>query len=318
MNQKQLIIVEGPDGAGKTTLIKRTLKKRSRLFKMRHHGAYVGEKEIAHHYLKSMWPAYTGRYPVIMDRSWIAEPIYGAAFRNGEDRVGPAFARMLERVALSCRGVVVLALPPFSNCAKAFESRPEQEYLDSVATLRKVYDGYAALIKGGPRTLAVWRGLPFVRYDWRKAVNHLDGLFDVMELCRPQVNAGPGAGHWAPGEVTLIVGERLSPRVRHGFPPFVSFRHDGCAPWLAAQLEAGGISEHRLYWVNALGKGGRPIDPTFISQLKPRRIIALGSVAAKWCRDSGHAFETVPHPQYWKRFHHGQPYKLIDMLKEVK
>jgi thymidylate kinase len=315
MKQKQLIIVEGPDGAGKTTLIKKTFKKQSRVFKMRHHGAYPGEEEIAQHYMKTMWPAFTGRQAIIMDRCWLAEPIYGAAFRQGQDRIGVAYARMLERVALTCRGVVVLCLPPFSVCAKAFKARLAvgKEYLDSVPTLRKVYDGYEYLHHQRVHSCA----LPIVKYDWRKAVTGLNGLYDYMELHRPARNMGPGAGHWAPGEVVLLVGERLSPGVRAGFPPFVSFTRAGCSAWLAEQLHTGGILERQLYWVNALGKGGRPIDPTFVAGLKPKRIIALGEVAAGWCRASGHAFDSAPHPQYWKRFKSSEPYQLINMLKEV-
>jgi thymidylate kinase len=282
VKHKQLIIVEGPDGAGKTTLIN-ALKRKARQFKRRHHGAYTDETDIAQHYMKSMWPAYTGKYPVIMDRSWLAEPIYGTAFRGGQNRITAAQRRMLERVALSCRGVVIRCLPPFDVCAAVFKERQADEYLDSVKTLRAVYSGYKKMTTA----------LPVMGYDWQ--VQTIEGIFDDIEVTRPRFNAGPGAGHWAPGEVALLVGERLTSGMRAGYPPFVSLTI-GMASRFTTLLEEGGIPESRLYWVNALGRGGKPIDPGFILTLKPRIIIALGSIATGWCRASSHTFESVFHP----------------------
>src|ERR1019366_6058590 len=102
---EQVTIFEGADGAGKTTLIEKIRCENKWVdFKIFHHGPCSGENSIARHYLASLEAA--RHLPTFMDRSWMSEPIYGSAFREGQDRIGVAFRRMLDRVALSLGGIV--------------------------------------------------------------------------------------------------------------------------------------------------------------------------------------------------------------------
>lgn len=128
---------------------------------------------------------------------------------------------------------------------------------------------------------------------------------------------GPGLGAWAPGRVTLLVGDRPGPAWRSRLNwPFISGLRSGCSAWLAGQLESAGVPEQQLYWVNAADQHGTPTDGTFVAALRPQLVVALGQHAATWCEAVCLAgFEQVHHPQHWQRFHAGHKYRLTQLLR---
>ena len=138
-----IIILEGPDGGGKTTLAE-TLRAQLQSNGMTHvikHGPYKGvqSEDLCKIFFRSMSQALTYDDHVIMDRSWLSEPIYGNVYRKGENRVDMPRRRMLERVALSRGAVVVLRgaagnAPPWPPCAAKAELRVTRALAAVVAT----------------------------------------------------------------------------------------------------------------------------------------------------------------------------------------
>lgn len=311
------VIVEGPDGAGKTTLIQR-LRERMPNAVFTHHGSYAGERQIAQHYLRSMARAktvsdHTGR-PVIMDRSWIAEPIYGRAMRDGANRIAVAERRMLERVALGVGAVVVYCLPNYETCHRAWASRREQEYLDTEAKLYQVWRGYADL------AFDFHPAIPSLTYNYES--DNVSELFDLLNLLLIRgANLGPGIGslrgsHDSPRGPYLLVGDEVSARGHVGYP-FVSLHRGGCSWWLAERLEQAGVSEGRLYWINQAEVDADVVraDHELVFGRGPfGKVIALGRKASDWCRRAGLEHAECYHPQFWKRFYFNRPY---DMVKEL-
>jgi hypothetical protein len=311
---RPLIILEGPDGGGKSTLAKvleRELVDDYGPVTVEHHGPYKGEATIWHRYLFSMLPAYANLATVVLDRAWQAEPIYGAVYRNGANRIESWQRRMLERVALGCGAVLVWCLPSFYACRKAYLTRRAAEMLDTPKQLKAVYDLYAGSLSAL---------IPAVRFDYRKPGATKLLLEWLAAFERETANTGPGIGAWRPGRSILLIGERFggSGAGRWHFP-FVSLRRSGCSAWFAEQLEAGGVGEQLLYWVDAYASGARDedqLDPGFLDRLRPRAIFALGSIAAEWCVSYvGRAgWQRFDHPQHWKRFRNSTPYPLIQEL----
>jgi hypothetical protein len=246
-----------------------------------------------------MMPAVLGLADAVLDRSWLSERPYGAAFREGVDRLGPT-TRSLERLAWRCQTLVVRCQPPWERVTENFGRR--DELLDTPAQLREVYDAYAHLQTSLPMTTL--DPLSDLAKRWADILLHYPGA------SVPHALEVPSAGNLR-GKVTLV-GEAFAP-VTDSDPlyqwPFGGF--SGCSAWLAKQLTEAQISERDLFWVNA-----DALTPEIVGHRAP--VVALGQIAKErleWFgRGPDHAVE---HPQYWKRFHHREPYPLLDVLREL-
>jgi len=216
---------------------------------------------------------------------------------------------------MSRRAVVVLCAPPYEICRENWQAgreRDEEMFTSEIKhfaewakfkALQSTFQTPAsALMVDAPRT-----ELPVVTYDYTK-----DSVYDVMDrICdyRPGYNQGPGIGCFEHGTF-LLVGDESNKRSNPLALPFVA--DEGCSPWLAACLDAWGVAEGDLYWINATRADGLETDGRFTHVLWPSRVIALGDEAQRWVKRRDFAGGTqlihVPHPQYWKRFNHHAEY----------
>lgn len=317
------IILEGPDGAGKSTLaaaFERRLIGRgvATTVVKSQHGPYLGEDDIAGHYLDDLASAWAVRHTGaawLLDRSWISEAIYGPLVRNS-NRIDVARRRALERVGLAVGAAVVLCLPPYETCLGAYLTRKQLEYLPSESLLKQVYDGYQTY--GTDQLFPASRGgLPTYFYNRTEETHRGTFIESLMyDLYRQPPNMGPGVGNFAPGEVTLLVGDQVNVNTAAAHLPFISWHPGGCAGWLSRQLEEWGVEERELYWVNANGLDGRPISPHgWFDMLAPKKIVALGAAANDWCNWHKIPCVAVAHPQNHKRFSFEKPYPLREILR---
>lgn len=181
---KRLIILEGPDGAGKTTLGEKLATMLG--VPISNHGPYKGEGQIWMRYFDSMVPYYKGERHVILDRCWLAEPVYGAVYRGGTNRIEPWQKRILNHVANSGSVMLVWCLPPVEKCLEAFRSRRQLEMLDSEQQLRDVYFEYvkAAANEQGifNRTVYDYTRGPWGGCEWLEELHasYLDGFGAVL------------------------------------------------------------------------------------------------------------------------------------------
>lgn len=287
-----MIIIEGPDGAGKTTLAKAIFKH----YDKRHYGK--DDEDKFGQYLRDIVGS-----PLrsLRDRMHYSEQAYGPVMR-GVDILRP-FHRMFDRVLLSRGGVLVLVLPPFEVCRENWAARLGDEYVQDEEKLAAIYSKYKYHLSSH---------LPTLIYDWTLQATP-SNVEEMARQIAPPMNQGPGVGHFSERSI-LLIGERVSSE-RQLDCPFVL--DSGCAPWLSMKLDEGRIWESNLYWANAERSNGDEEDPRYIDKLKPRTIIALGGKARAYCVKHGLEHEFFPHPQYWKRFKRNDPYPLIQRLVEL-
>lgn len=156
-------IFEGPDGSGKSTAAAEFAEKNQA--QLVHCGPFPGQlsHELLVTYINLMRPALDGERSIVMDRCWISEPIYGAAFRGGANRMPADLRAILETLTLKCHAEVVLCLPPVQVCLDSWRKRSATggEYLVKESQLVAVYNNY-------------WHSditrLPCIIYDYTKGL----------------------------------------------------------------------------------------------------------------------------------------------------
>lgn len=325
---KRLVILEGPDGAGKSTLAARLVKDLDARYV--HLGPLPGVSQgLARFYLEAMLPALLGYQNVVMDRSWISEPIYGDVHRGGEDRVGPIYARMLERVALRCDPLLVLCLPDLPTCTANYRARKGQELLRHEEDLASVWRAYRQLLHAQRSTWAL--ALPTTVYDYAQEDSG-GGLYRAVRgVAQLGGNKHRGEhGGMMPGRLehpldvatagnlaapVVLVGEGFANQKNHDplqQHPFVSFSGLGCSAWLTKGLLDVGMGEANLLWANA--DLGAETLRRVIAPFKRERIYALGAKAFE-ALDGLDGVVPVTHPQHAKRFAYSKPYQLFEELR---
>lgn len=289
-----LYILEGPDGAGKTTLAK-SLEGLEYV----HFGPPPKGKNAAwHQYYALLVDLWDNHRPggVVVDRFIHGELIYGPILRGGTDLTW-AHVRMLERVLMGLEAQLVICLPPWEMVKENWLKDIDNELIKDADDLYDVYSFYWHKLLGDPL-----RMLPRKFYDF---TDHTP----MMIKGETFKNEGPGIGLFCPGNV-LLVGEEVNVKKGKDGWPFVA--PDSSSLWLAQQLEEAKIPESRLYWVNSVTHGNW-LDPRFVDKLEPSKIIAMGGKAQMWCRNHKLQHEAIAHPQWHKRFRHNERYPLLDL-----
>jgi thymidylate kinase len=297
---RSIVILEGPDGGGKTTAAVKLAKRLNA--RLVHCGPFLGVKRgLARLYVEAMLPALLGYQSVVLDRAWPSEPIYAEHVRHKLPRLDHAARRMLDRIALRCGAVVVKCLPPIETCLASYRERRTTEYPPGEAALRAIHAAY--------RETEITQ-LPVIKLDRTKDT--------IDELKLPQVPPHPldaiSAGRL--DARIVLVGETLS-ALRDRDPlfqaPFVAFDRAGCSAWLTDALDAAAIGEQDLLWLNA-------DTPRLTELLKayPRTTVcALGRVAHEALVKARVEHVLFTHPQAAKRFSGCRLYPLIDYIRGV-
>jgi thymidylate kinase len=303
-----IVILEGPDGGGKTTLAERLrqLLQKDRMTHVVKHGPYadMNTEDLCRTYFRSMTQALTYDDHVIMDRSWLSEPIYGAVYRDGKDRIDMPRRRMLERVALSRGAVVVHCQPDLSLCVDTFRMRKGEEYLDNTEQLGAVYEAYETLPQ---RTC-----LPVVHYDYEK--DTLEALVASV-MGRSTSNRASGGGAFKQGNILMLCdrGPRTNMRASAAIIPFINFLdNDGPSRMLAETLEREDVPESDLYWINTQTYEGTPTDAAFVEVLQPIKVFALGNNAYTWAINNRVLAYKLPPPLYHMQNFPNNPYHVTE------
>lgn len=328
-----IIILEGADGTGKTTL--------ARELCAAHGGLYIHNR-----YHKVIWPffAATLRWAVreganrlvVVDRHWVSENVYARAYRGGSDI--PHQCRALHRVLLRHGAVTVLAapLPGLVVNAHARLKGERPEMYDNVERVARYYHDlwYGNQDVGlGPQLDLVgqvtWRGAkngglgPCLLYDRFlhdgpvARTRFRDLVVGTLAHARRQRSALElDPTYWnltgCLVDQTLLVGDRVNIRA-NGAAPWPFFAPDGCSAYLSQTLHQLRLDEQHLAFTNAHGPG----DLAWVTRACGR-VVALGKHAAAELKRVGRpADATVRHPQHARRFtHHDDSYQreLVDAV----
>lgn len=133
-----IIVVDGPDHSGKTTLAKELIKQNGQGHHL--HLTYRWpEKMDLYHFAAIRYALKKGGL-VVIDRWWLSEIVYANVYRGGTK--WPDLPKYLDKHLTDAGGFQVICLPDKNWCLAGHQSRHAQG-LEMYSNIEKVYDEYA-------------------------------------------------------------------------------------------------------------------------------------------------------------------------------
>lgn len=313
-----IIVLDGPDAAGKTTLANHLCKQLKNAEYLHLSAPVKGQAWNEHRaaLLGFIRTLRAGKIAVV-DRHFLSEAVYGAVYRDGSEY--PYAARHVDRLLYRFGAIRVLCIPPTEHVVK--------EHRRMMGVRAEMYDDRMDEISNMYRNL--WTGRPnpekmpttnyfdhlvlsggvadrigWVKYDVTVDGDDLNkyGEFLRAELIRTKelipnfYEDSDNMTGWARKQSVLLVGDQCS-NDEHW--PFLS--NAGSSLYLAKILNQLGADEAKVCMVNANGPGGEKL--LRVAQIACGRVIALGREAERKLelgRITYHA--KVRHPQHAARF----------------
>lgn len=301
----RVLIVEGCDGAGKTVLCNTLAKDHG--FKVIHTDKpRPNEPDLFNTYLMDLWLALHEDQPVVFDRLYLGEVIYGPIMR-GKSLLSDLHVRLLDRVVRAYDVKVILCAPAFDTVLRNWQIK-KNDYVTEDIKLEAIYRAYRDQIK--PRDMLLYDYSVVDDYETDQPGQHYHDAF-IPNRTLPEGAIG------SPTARVLLVGEQVNPRVQELDLPFMD--GGGSSAYLDEALQLAGFKEEELAFCNAGNlKGYRnPLNDWLHRFQVIPRVVALGDIASKACCNEGVTHQKVPHPQFMKRFNHKKLQEYADMIKEA-
>lgn len=175
----RLVVIEGPDGGGKTRLAQ-TLQERFG-FSYRHEGPPPVDTDPLLYYQTRLFDAMLEALStkgVVLDRFALGERVYGPVLR-GNDNLGDAGWNTIDRCLQAVGAVQIVCLPEYDTCRGIWAARNEAkgEFVKDETVFRKTWLEWLRV------TQQVWRASPAAKhfiYDWTRP-GALESLLKEVE-----------------------------------------------------------------------------------------------------------------------------------------
>ena len=319
-----LVILDGPDACGKTTLAKELLKG-----DMTGYVHLTYDKNWADPNLtlwKLQWTSLVkaairlgqGKLTVI-DRHWMSEQIYARVYRQGSSLT--AECRMWDRVVQRLCGVYVICAPQVESATRRHAKMHDErsEMYEPSPSIQEIARKYLLLYFGNDGNcdndyagfLSRSGGLQLrddcCHYDLDHDGNRLDWVVKtIMERVEKRIRTqyppaltytyGNYLGHPSNAKY-LFVGERINPNKR-GPWPFVDYGASSAT--LSNALHRLDFDETTALWTNAFADDQHA---KLLSRLYPRlRVFAFGEAASIYLEENDVQHSRIVHPAFAKRF----------------
>jgi hypothetical protein len=292
----RVIILEGADATGKTTLADRLVD--SHGFTKVHTGVPKPKEDVFRSYTLTLWKALRSPEPIVLDRCYLGETIYGPVMR-GASRLSETQLILLERLA-SANDVKRVITYNSLNGDMAQWRKKQDDYVDHYTHYVNIWNRYWSYQQGHSE---------YHKYSYHRPETFLNLFTPGLRL--------PANVIGSPQAKILIVGEQVNKKLTHTDWAFYSDK--GSSGYLNEALQWAEIPERDLAFCNALNVNDKPKDlDAIVAKLPNFKVaIALGRTAQKILFTQDVTYEQVDHPSYWKRFQHGKMDDYAQRLKDI-
>lgn len=322
---KGIVIVEGCDGTGKTTVAKFLCKKFNGHYI---HNTYRWPTKMPLYHTAALHRAIklAEEKLVVIDRLWMSEAIYAAVYRGGSP--WPQMGRIIDRIVMKHAGIYILCRLPTDHAKRFAELKQQrQEMYDDVTEVGIRFNdlmwGHHKL-PPGPNYVDQLSVEGFTKrrdsliYNLEEDGEDMDNFADILEdmlLTRQTYQWAPGllakeqnfAGY-AKHAKYLFIGDQTNPKMRAINWPFYDFGHS--SGFLADVLHELSFDESQAMWVNANGPNGGMNIREILNEYDVRPIV-FGNAAMdtmQWINRS-QAARLCMHPAYAMRFNKQDEFK---------
>jgi len=288
------VIIEGPDGAGKTKLAELICSKTG--LKYHHEGPPPTNLPPVIHYARLLEHATES---TVFDRLHLGELVYGPLLRGTVN--DPNDLTLMRRLIQARGHYVVVCLPPWETCLE--NNRQKEEFIKDEDTLRQAYEAWSFVVN--QPEVSVNQILDYTDKDSK--------LQKFKTFHSPLPNGTIGS----PDANVLLISERAT---GHSLDlPLFDKRYS--SEFLDDCLLNAGFEEQHLAFTTALTLNGglRPLRPIISELPNLKVIVALGNTAMSCLQYEKIQGEIVqlPAPDFWTKFHPKKPREYTRMLEVV-
>jgi len=162
MSKKKLLIFEGCDCTGKSTLINKLFPddfQQERNINVIHNGLFDSREDAFEEYTSQIIRNNDRQITLVLDRSYISELIYGKVLRNQVNKDWHYDTRNLESFMLgNFDPLIVHCHIPFQTMVDKWKAR--DEYVKNIENIERIYNEYERI---QDHTI-----LPIVKFDYTK------------------------------------------------------------------------------------------------------------------------------------------------------
>lgn len=297
-----IIVLEGPDGGGKTTLANYLEKQFGYIYL---HTGVPENEDLLLEYAIKIQRAREMSVSVVLDRLHVGESVYGPIIRK-RDRLGHTGQVIIQRFVRASGAVLVFCRPPYEIALANWRKRHSkgEEYVDLEHRYEHIYDRYKHY-----ETFETFKGS--LTYDYSSC-----SLRDISETILQKTMVASRLPHeviGSPSASVLFVGERANQTDLDS--PWVDLSNS--SHFFNTCLWEAGFKESEMMFVNALQLDHTPNNlHTLIPKLRVQHVVAVGGVASRALGKIPHL--KIHHPAYWKRFHSKKKDTYVERLKEIR